>query len=35
MKYLRATLRQLDWMLHPMQQFIRENDVVHYEELLS
>lgn len=35
MKYLRTSLRQPDWMLHPMQQFIRENDVVHYEELLS
>lgn len=35
MKYLRASLSQPDWMLHPMQQFIRENDVVQYEELLS
>ncbi|WP_058828751.1 helix-turn-helix domain-containing protein [Haloferax sp. Q22] len=35
MKYLRASLSQPDWMLHPMQQFIRNNDVVQYEELLS
>jgi predicted DNA binding protein len=35
MKYLRVTLRQPDWMLHPMQRFIRERDVVKYEELLS
>jgi len=35
MKYLRLSLRQPDWMLHPMQQFIRERDVVQYEELLS
>jgi len=34
-KYLRLSLRQPDWMLHPMQQFIREHDVVRYEELLS
>ena len=35
MKYLRLTLRQPDWMLHPMQRFIRERDVVQSEELLS
>ena len=35
MKYLRLTLSQPDWMLHPMQRFIRECDVVQYEELLS
>jgi predicted DNA binding protein len=35
MKYLRLSLQQPDWMLHPMQRFIRERDVVQYEELLS
>lgn len=35
MKYLKVSLRQPDWMLHPMQRFIREDDVVQYEELLS
>ncbi|WP_265110048.1 helix-turn-helix domain-containing protein [Halosolutus halophilus] len=33
MKYLDVRLRQPDWMLHPMQRFIREEDVVRYEEL--
>ncbi len=35
MKYLDLQLDQPDWMLHPMQQFIRETDVVQYEELIS
>ena len=33
MKYLDVRLSQPDWMLHPMQRFIREGDAVHYEEL--
>ncbi|AEH36892.1 helix-turn-helix domain-containing protein [Halopiger xanaduensis] len=33
MKYLDVRLRQPDWMLHPMQRFIREEDAVRYEEL--
>lgn len=35
MKYLDVRLRQPDWMLHPMQRFIRDGDVVRYEELQS
>ena len=35
MKYLDVRLRQPDAMLHPMQRFIREADVVRYEELLT
>ena len=35
MKYLDARFRQPDWMLHPMQEFIRSEDVVEYEELLA
>lgn len=35
MKYLDLRLRQPDWMLHPMQEFIRHEDVVRYEELRS
>ena len=35
MKYVRVRLRQPDRMLHPMQQFIRDEDVVRYEELLT
>lgn len=35
MKYLDIRLRQPDWMLHPMQAFIREGDAVRYEELLT
>ena len=35
MKYLDVRFRQPDWMLHPMQEFIREEDVVEYEELLT
>lgn len=35
MKYLDVRLRQPDWMLHPMQTFVRETDVVRYEELLA
>lgn len=35
MKYLDVRLRQPDWMLHPMQAFIRHEDVVSYEELLT
>lgn len=35
MKYLNVRLRQPNWMLHPMQQFIREAAVVEYEELQS
>lgn len=34
-KYLDVRFRQPDWMLHPMQAFIRYEDVVEYEELLS
>lgn len=33
MKYLDVRLWQPDWMLHPMQQFIREEEAVRYEEL--
>ena len=33
MKYLDATVRQPRWMLHPMQEFIRDGDAVDYEEL--
>ncbi|WP_135305776.1 helix-turn-helix domain-containing protein [Haloarcula amylovorans] len=33
MKYLDVYLRQPRWMLHPMQAFIRDEDVVEYEEL--
>ncbi|AHF98699.1 bacterio-opsin activator [Halostagnicola larsenii XH-48] len=33
MKYLDVHLSQPDWMLHPMQRFIRETDAVRYEEL--
>jgi len=33
MRYLDATFSQPDWMLHPMQQFIRRSDAVRYEEL--
>ncbi|WP_436344901.1 helix-turn-helix domain-containing protein [Natronorubrum sp. FCH18a] len=33
MKYLDVRLSQPDWMLHPMQRFIREEDAVTYEEL--
>ncbi|ELY58238.1 helix-turn-helix domain-containing protein [Natronococcus jeotgali] len=33
MKYLDLRLSQPDPMLHPMQRFIRETDVVRYEEL--
>ena len=35
MKYLDVRFRQPDWMLHPMQEFIRYEDVVKYEELLT
>ncbi len=35
MKYVRVRLRQPDRMLHPMQRFIRDEDVVRYEELLT
>ncbi|RQG94392.1 helix-turn-helix domain-containing protein [Natrarchaeobius chitinivorans] len=35
MKYLDVWLRQPEWMLHPMQEFIRHEDVVRYEELLT
>ncbi|WP_254545222.1 helix-turn-helix domain-containing protein [Halomarina pelagica] len=35
MKYCDLYLRQPDWMLHPMQRFIRYEDVVRYEELLT
>lgn len=35
MRYLDVRLRQPDWMLHPMQEFIRNEDVVRYEELLA
>lgn len=34
-KYCDLRLHQPDWMLHPMQQFIREEDVVLYEELVT
>ncbi|ADD04541.1 HTH-10 family transcription regulator [Natrialba magadii ATCC 43099] len=33
MKYLDVCLSQPDWMLHPMQRFIRDTDAVRYEEL--
>lgn len=33
MKYLDVSLRQPRWMLHPMQEFIRDGDAVRYEEL--
>lgn len=33
MKYLDVRLSQPDWMLHPMQRFIREGEAVRYEEL--
>ncbi|KDE58167.1 bacterio-opsin activator [Halostagnicola sp. A56] len=33
MKYLDVRLSQPDWMLHPMQRFIREEEAVRYEEL--
>lgn len=32
-RYLDATFRQPDWMLHPMQELIREGDVVLHDEL--
>jgi len=32
-KYLDVTMRQPRWMLHPMQEFIRDGDAVPYEEL--
>lgn len=35
MQYLDVVLRQPDEMLHPMQAFIRHEDVVRYEELLT
>ncbi|WP_267640179.1 helix-turn-helix domain-containing protein [Haloarchaeobius amylolyticus] len=35
MRYLDVRIRQPDWMLHPMQSFIRHEDVVRYEELLT
>ncbi|RQH03355.1 helix-turn-helix domain-containing protein [Natrarchaeobius oligotrophus] len=35
MKYVDVRLRQPDWMLHPMQEFIRTEDAVRYEELLT
>ena len=35
MKYLDLWLRQPDWMLHPMQAFIRSENAVRYEELLA
>ncbi|WP_435318950.1 helix-turn-helix domain-containing protein [Haloarchaeobius sp. TZWSO28] len=35
MRYLDVRIRQPDWMLHPMQSFIRHEDVVQYEELLT
>ncbi|WP_323172338.1 helix-turn-helix domain-containing protein [Natrialba sp. PRR66] len=33
MKYLDVRLSQPDWMLHPMQRFIRDGEAVRYEEL--
>lgn len=35
MKYLDMRLHLPDWMLHPMQAFIREEDAVLYEEMLA
>ena len=35
MKYCTLHLRQPDRLLHPMQRFIRDEDVVSYEELLA
>jgi predicted DNA binding protein len=32
-KYLDVRLRQPEWMMHPMQRFARNSDVVQYEEL--
>lgn len=33
MQYLDAWFRQPEWMLHPMQAFIRHEDAVRYEEI--
>lgn len=35
MKYCRLTLHQPDWMLHPMQRFIRDENVVTHEALVA
>lgn len=35
MKYVDVRFRLPDWMLHPMAAFIRNEDVVRYEELLA
>lgn len=35
MKYLDVRLHLPDWMLHPMQEFIRYEDAVRYEEMLA
>lgn len=35
MRYMNATFEHPDWMLHPMQSFIRREDAVAYEELLA
>lgn len=35
MKYLDLRLRLPDRMLHPMQEFVREEDAVRYEEMLA
>lgn len=35
MKYLDVRIRLPDWMLHPMQKFIRYEDAVDYEEMLA
>lgn len=33
MKYLAARFRQPEWMMHPMQRFARNSEVIQYEEL--
>ncbi|MCU4753763.1 helix-turn-helix domain-containing protein [Halobacteria archaeon AArc-curdl1] len=35
MRYLETWLEQPEWMMHPMQSFIRRTDAVRYEELLA
>lgn len=35
MRYLTATVRLPEWMLHPMQEFMCDSDAVDYEELLT
>jgi predicted DNA binding protein len=35
MRYFDLHVSQLDWMLHPMQEFIRREHVVEYKELIT